>query len=183
MYAKEEDEWRKYDLHKSKCNRRFLIATDFGDPGQLPEDTIPITDLEETFSGKKFTIPATLQETNPTEMPIIATFEQYISTLPEWTQQLIQSTQEEFDDTQQALHELVIPSSTSLTFVTDGGATDGHGYFGWVMIATDTHILWQGKSKVLGNPHLMESLRTESVGMLSLTLFSYITANITASNC
>eukprot|EP00978_Attheya_sp_CCMP212_P000100 scaffold186_cov32-Attheya_sp.AAC.3 len=106
MYAKDEDEWLKYDLRKSKCNRRFLIATHhFGDTTQLPEGTIPITDVEETFSGKKFTIPSTLQETNPTETPIIATFEQYISTLPKWIQQLIQSTQEEFHENQTALHE------------------------------------------------------------------------------
>jgi hypothetical protein len=54
--------------------------------------------------------------------------------------------------------------------VTDGGATEGHGYFRWV-IATNNKILWRGKGKVLGNPHLMESLRTKSVGMLLMTLF------------
>jgi hypothetical protein len=39
------------------------------------------------------------------------------------------------------------------------------------VIATDRKILWKGKGKVLGTPHLMESLRTESVGMLSMALF------------
>jgi hypothetical protein len=100
----EGDKWYKYDLRKSKCTHQFLIVTDFEDLTQLPEGTVPITDLEECISGKKFTILLTLQETNPIEMPIIATFEQHISTLPKWIHQLIQSTQEEFHENLPALH-------------------------------------------------------------------------------
>eukprot|EP00978_Attheya_sp_CCMP212_P027776 scaffold93923_cov54-Attheya_sp.AAC.1 len=167
MYRKEGDTWHKHDIRQS--NRRSLVATDNGDQQQLPENTVRITDLEEMFGGKKFTNPSIIAAKHAIETPIIVSFDQYISTLPKWTQQLIQSTQEEFQEHQPALHELLI-SETALTFVTDGGAIEGHGYFGWV-IATDTYIIWRGKGKVLGNPHLMESLRTESVGMLSLTLF------------
>ena len=41
--------------------------------------------------------------------------------------------------------------------VTDGGDTDGNGYYGWV-IATDTHILVKGKGLSPGNQELNESL-------------------------
>eukprot|EP00978_Attheya_sp_CCMP212_P028536 scaffold98748_cov59-Attheya_sp.AAC.1 len=54
----------------------------------------------------------------------------------------------------------------------DGGAKDGKGYLGWVIATKDT-ILWKCKGKANGNPHQMESLRTESVGMLSIMRFIY----------
>jgi hypothetical protein len=60
--------------------------------------------------------------------------------------------------------------ATNLYLVSDGGAVDGHGYFGWV-IATGTTVLWKGRGGTPGNPNLMESLRTESFGLLSLTRF------------
>jgi hypothetical protein len=41
--------------------------------------------------------------------------------------------------------------------VTDGGDTDGNGYYGWV-IATDTHILVKGKGLSPGNQEMNESL-------------------------
>jgi hypothetical protein len=56
--------------------------------------------------------------------------------------------------------------------VTDGGPKDSKENFGWV-IATVAQILWKGKGKANGNQHQMESLRTESVGMLSLMQFIY----------
>jgi hypothetical protein len=50
--------------------------------------------------------------------------------------------------------------------VTDGGDTDGNGYYGWV-IATNTHILVRGKDLSPGNQEQNESLRSESTAYLS----------------
>eukprot|EP00978_Attheya_sp_CCMP212_P006434 scaffold14672_cov61-Attheya_sp.AAC.7 len=54
--------------------------------------------------------------------------------------------------------------------VTDGGDTDGNGYFGWV-IANDTHILYTGMGLSPGNQELNESLRSESTAYLSILRF------------
>eukprot|EP00957_Ditylum_brightwellii_P177912 13551396-Ditylum_brightwellii.AAC.1 len=57
-----------------------------------------------------------------------------------------------------------------LYYVSDGGADDGIGYFGW-LIATDTKILIEGNVQALGKESLMESLQAETYGGISLFLF------------
>eukprot|EP00957_Ditylum_brightwellii_P082282 6256238-Ditylum_brightwellii.AAC.1 len=65
----------------------------------------------------------------------------------------------------------ISPQSTEqLYFVTDGGETNGVGYYGWV-IATMCGILVEGKGHATGLPPLMESLCTESMSILSLLCF------------
>eukprot|EP00957_Ditylum_brightwellii_P166128 12648046-Ditylum_brightwellii.AAC.1 len=54
-----------------------------------------------------------------------------------------------------------------LWLVTGGGLKGSLRYFGWV-IASNTHVLWKGYGQEQGNPDLMESLRAESYGALSL---------------
>jgi hypothetical protein len=58
---------------------------------------------------------------------------------------------------------------TNLYFVSDIGATDEWGYFGWV-IATDTHILCNGSGLLPGNQQLKESMRSKSTPYLSSLL-------------
>jgi hypothetical protein len=119
--------WIKYDIKKS--NRRYMVASDYREETTLPTDTTPITDLEELIEGKKFTRPALPQEKEVQEIQTYTSFRQYISTLPKWIQQLIQSTYKSLDGSLPELYELLI-LNTQLTFVTNGGATDGHTYFG-----------------------------------------------------
>eukprot|EP00978_Attheya_sp_CCMP212_P042022 scaffold249139_cov43-Attheya_sp.AAC.1 len=69
MYRKEGDKWHTHDIRKS--NRRSLVANNNGDQQQLPENTVPITDLEETFGGKKFTNPSIIEAKHTIETPII----------------------------------------------------------------------------------------------------------------
>eukprot|EP00957_Ditylum_brightwellii_P089068 6782568-Ditylum_brightwellii.AAC.1 len=59
---------------------------------------------------------------------------------------------------------------STLWVASDGGVTDGLGYFGW-SIATDSFILWEGFGHSQGNPLYMESLRAESSGVLSVLRF------------
>eukprot|EP00978_Attheya_sp_CCMP212_P034135 scaffold141687_cov34-Attheya_sp.AAC.2 len=55
--------------------------------------------------------------------------------------------------------------------VTDGGDTDGNGYFGWV-IANYTHTLYTGMGLSPGNQELKnESLQLESTAYLSILRF------------
>eukprot|EP00978_Attheya_sp_CCMP212_P011911 scaffold29619_cov63-Attheya_sp.AAC.6 len=92
--------------------------------------------------------------------------------LPAWETSLLSClTEEKLSITTHNLKQH-LEQATNLYLVSDGGATEGHGYFGWV-IATGSTVLWNGKGRVQGNTNLMESLRTESVGLLSLTRFVY----------
>eukprot|EP00957_Ditylum_brightwellii_P087061 6626926-Ditylum_brightwellii.AAC.1 len=59
---------------------------------------------------------------------------------------------------------------TSLWFVTDGRVKGPFGYFGWV-IATDRQILLEGYGHSQSNPDLVESLCTESSGLLAVGRF------------
>eukprot|EP00957_Ditylum_brightwellii_P198270 15108418-Ditylum_brightwellii.AAC.1 len=58
-----------------------------------------------------------------------------------------------------------------LYYVTDGGADDRIGYFGW-LIATVTRIISKGYRHVQGNEHQMESLRAETYG--GITVFTFL---------
>eukprot|EP00957_Ditylum_brightwellii_P107978 8237214-Ditylum_brightwellii.AAC.2 len=55
---------------------------------------------------------------------------------------------------------------------TDGGAKYDFGSFGWV-IANDSFKLCEGKGRAYGNPQSMQSLHTESVGLLAALRFLY----------
>ena len=54
--------------------------------------------------------------------------------------------------------------------VSDGGAINGLGYYGWV-IASDMKILWEESGQVTGNPEQIDSLRAETHGTLAAVLF------------
>eukprot|EP00957_Ditylum_brightwellii_P138934 10590203-Ditylum_brightwellii.AAC.1 len=57
-----------------------------------------------------------------------------------------------------------------LYYVTDSGADDGIGYFGWI-IATDTRIITKEYDQAQGNEHQMESLRAETYGGIAVFTF------------
>eukprot|EP00957_Ditylum_brightwellii_P191737 14596555-Ditylum_brightwellii.AAC.1 len=63
----------------------------------------------------------------------------------------------------------ILSETLSLYLVSNRGKESGLGYFGWV-IGTHTETLVQNKGHTAGNPNLIESLCTESVGALSLLL-------------
>eukprot|EP00957_Ditylum_brightwellii_P207890 15354983-Ditylum_brightwellii.AAC.1 len=55
-------------------------------------------------------------------------------------------------------------------YVTDGGADNRIGYFGWV-IATDTKIITKGYGHTHGSEHQMESLRAETYSGIEVFTF------------
>jgi hypothetical protein len=167
LYRYSKSQWHEHQ--NDKRSRRRILVEESSKPTTLPDDSVPVTDIEELFEGFQFSIPTQASPEAPINETTIETFSDYVRTLPDWEQQLISSTRESTDETESTLNKL-LTTAEDLFLVTDGGANDGHGYFGWV-IATSSEILWRGKGRVPGNRHLMESLRTESVGMLSLTIF------------
>ena len=65
-----------------------------------------------------------------------------------------------------------IQSADNLWVVSDGGLDDKQGYYGWV-IANSNRILCEGRGLTPGNPEQLDSLRSESAGMLhALTVMS-----------
>ena len=61
----------------------------------------------------------------------------------------------------------IIQGNEMLYLVLDGGQDNGPGYYGWV-IATKEQIVIEHKGHAPGNKRLIKSLRTESVGVLSM---------------
>jgi hypothetical protein len=72
-----------------------------------------------------------------------STLEEYITQNGKpWEKHLLSDIEEQYDAGITLLEALSL--GLDIWFGTDGGDTDGNGYFGWV-IATDTHILFAGK--------------------------------------
>ena len=65
---------------------------------------------------------------------------------------------------------LALQDEQLIYLVLDRGEENGLGYFGYV-IATDNKILIKHRGHAAGNPSLIESLRTKSVGALSILCF------------
>ena len=64
--------------------------------------------------------------------------------------------------------------SDHLWLVSDGGLAGDLGYYGWV-IANDSKVIWEGRGRTPGHSHQLDSLRTESSGMLhALTVLAYM---------
>eukprot|EP00957_Ditylum_brightwellii_P148607 11314322-Ditylum_brightwellii.AAC.1 len=98
----------------------------------------------------------------PTTPPTM--FNEYIETLKQWERDLLTGHQilvEEEDLIS------VLKDEIKVFLVSDGGEVDGLSYFGWVM-GTHTEELVHHKGHAAGNPNLFESLRSESIGALSL---------------
>eukprot|EP00957_Ditylum_brightwellii_P110346 8416277-Ditylum_brightwellii.AAC.1 len=122
-------------------------------------------DLVSTTDMLNCSIPRPSQPQQEQHQP--STFAAYCAQLPAWCSHLLQNIHFKLDEID--LCE-ALQSGEQLFFVTNGGATDGTGYFGWVA-ATVCSTLVEAKGHALGAAHLMESLRTESTFILLLVLF------------
>ena len=109
-------------------------------------------------------IPTVIKERPQEEHEIPLYFNDLIKNLPQWKRDLIKeykqvTTKQETIDT--------LNSSETIYLVSDGGEDKSLGYFRWV-IGTYTTIIVQHNGHTTGNHKLIELLRTESVGVLSL---------------
>eukprot|EP00978_Attheya_sp_CCMP212_P014029 scaffold35568_cov62-Attheya_sp.AAC.1 len=147
--------WHKHEYVKH--TRRVYEVEKDSTVSLLPPDAVPITNVIKCPTKYVFTTPAETQSNakDPPNDP--ETFDEYLSQLPAWETSLLSClTEEKIPITAHTLKQH-LKQATNLYLVSDGGATEGHGYFGWV-IATGNTVLWNGKGRVQGNANLMESL-------------------------
>ena len=64
----------------------------------------------------------------------------------------------------------LLQNNETMYFVSDCGTTNGHGYFGWVIV-TAFLIVVENNGHAPGYTQLIESLRAESIAELSLLCF------------
>eukprot|EP00957_Ditylum_brightwellii_P086885 6612694-Ditylum_brightwellii.AAC.1 len=64
----------------------------------------------------------------------------------------------------------LLEENTPIYLVTDSGVKDDIGYYDWVM-ATVIIIVWEAKGHAPGPLKQMESLRAESIDLLSILCF------------
>ena len=62
---------------------------------------------------------------------------------------------------------MTLQDEQQIYLVSDGGEENGLGYYGWVIV-TENQILVKHKGHAADNPRLIESLRTKSVGALTI---------------
>ena len=165
LYVREKNEWTAHKLRKR--TRKFLWFRQNGEPLQPIGDETPITEMVCEEQQIKTRIPKSILKRSE-QLDQVIYFNDYIDTLQQWEAELIRGTQQvlEIEDIIPILQD-----DQKLYLVSDGGEENGLGYFGWV-IASETEILVKHKGHAAGNPSLIESLRTESVGALSI--ISYI---------
>jgi hypothetical protein len=160
-------EWTKHTIIQE--TRTHMVIKKKGEktyPPRTKEKYMwPITDLIPTGSNYQFTRPTPYKRTQKKQKP--DTFQDYIKTISKWERQLFLYWEhvKHPDDL-----KMQILLGTALYYVTDGGADDGIGYFGWV-IASDTRIITKGYGQAQGNEHHMESLRAETYGGIALFTF------------
>eukprot|EP00957_Ditylum_brightwellii_P055503 4206013-Ditylum_brightwellii.AAC.1 len=126
-----------------------------------------IPEISNSGNHKYCSIPAPWRMAPSQTLPTPKSFLQYCKKLQLWEHRLLINVeflldQEDIDD--------ILQDDISLYFVTDRGAVDGAGYFGWV-IDTALEILVRNKGHATGEPTDMESLRTKSISALSLLIF------------
>jgi hypothetical protein len=157
--------WKQHEIAKRGLITQFEIS---GKAAPLPRDAYPILPK----IGKNTLICHKSKSTTqlpPIERETSSTFKEYLRNKTEpWEQPLLADIREMTNGV--LLLYTLLAIGTRLFFVTDGGDTDGDGYFGWVL-ATDTEILWTGSGLSPGNKSLNESLRSESTAYLSILRF------------
>ena len=102
------------------------------------------------------------------ERQTISSWEDYLSTLEDWECDLID--QVEFRSVVEVA-EALTNGETTITVASDGGATMGHGSFGWLICYSPEHVVARCKGMVRGYP--INSRRAEGYGGLSLASFIF----------
>ena len=158
--------WKVHRLQRGGLTARY--ATD-GRKGNTPKScsypAIPIKRANTlTCANHKSS-----RTTSVHNLATYLAFLDYLSNNTEpWEQHLLQECVENKDAL--TTLRLCLLLGHNLFIVSDGGDTDGNGYFGWV-IANEHSVLWQGSGLSPGNQHLNESLRSESTSYLSALRF------------
>ena len=162
---------RRWHKHVIKTKTRSYMSVSVrgsrtAKPNLDDKNLAPITDIQRVGDTLQFTPPMSYKIRQKRKPP--TSFRQYIQTLEKWERQLLKHWQHVHNE-QDLQKEIQL--GTTFYYVTDGGADDGIGYFGWT-IATETTLITKGYGQVLGTDHQMESLRAETYG--AIALFSFL---------
>ena len=150
--------YAQYERHRRKILKKGASIIDIE-----PHKSIPVDKLsEDTFSDH-----ATYLAYTP-ERPTSSTWQEYVDTLDDWEYDLVK--QVEFRSLAEVA-ETLRHESTNISLASDGGATMGHGSFGWLICHSPDHVIARCKGMVRGYP--INSRRAEAYGGLSLARFLY----------
>eukprot|EP00957_Ditylum_brightwellii_P121085 9235820-Ditylum_brightwellii.AAC.1 len=152
---KKEGKWYKH-----------LITTKAREEANVPSGDVPITDAKEG-NMLMFTPPTPRKQKKSKESEKIKTFHDFLRIQPRWIRQIIENAKKK--EGQEKLKETLM-SEEGIWIGSDGGIKTQDGTFGWV-IATATSIMWGKNSCALEIRKLTETLRTESIGLLSAIIF------------
>jgi len=167
VYRDEDTEWHTFNVNQ-RDRRSWTIHPEHEVTTTLPTVTAmqPLTQLGEL----RFHIPAGFSTIPQQPNIILHPWKDFIATLPEWEQDLLQlSCDGNLDEAITKLSE-ALQSNNYLYFVSDGGADfPVRGSFGFVL-ATSNDVLWQGRGYVRGRP--IDSHRSEGYGRMAKLLLT-----------
>eukprot|EP00978_Attheya_sp_CCMP212_P015598 scaffold40191_cov60-Attheya_sp.AAC.5 len=154
-------DWQLHPLQRGGLTARYACNSTSAEQPSKVYPAIPINRKQGLICPNHKST-RTHRTKNPTTY---STFQEYLrhSTEP-WEQHLLRECMEIQEAPTTLRHNLLL--GHNLFIVSDGGDTDGNGYFGWV-IANEHSTLYQGSGLSPGNQHLNESLRSESTAYLS----------------
>eukprot|EP00978_Attheya_sp_CCMP212_P043462 scaffold284375_cov71-Attheya_sp.AAC.7 len=163
LFSKTPQGWRSHDITRHGLTKRFTTTSK---PSEPPSDLYPA--IPKRITSKLICT----NHQSSGRLPITETkttsnnFQEYLNNNTEpWEAHLLDNTREIHGNEPDLKMNLQL--GKDLFFVSDGGDTDGCGYFGWV-IANDITILCQDNRISPGNTELNKSLRSESTAYLSM---------------
>jgi hypothetical protein len=154
--------------HRTKWKGYRSCTTDPACRQYQRDQGSPVDILEISRDTITIAPPSYHSYTNETSRNEATTWEEYISTLPEWEITLLQGCHQ-LDDRYPLWQYLMEPQAI-IYAVSDGGVNGTIGTFGWV-IATTSKVICRGKGRVFGRN--ISSHRAEVCGMLSWLLYLY----------
>jgi hypothetical protein len=165
LYSRNDNVWRRHNPIRIGLIMKFT-KDDF--PTKAPETPYPVIP---TINRNNIVCHHSLssRQSPNQESSTARSFSEYIKLHTEtWEHHLFDHLVEKTESAISLSEHVKLGSD--LFIVTDGGDTDGSGYFGWV-IASDTHTLYEGSGLSPGNQEQNESLRSESTGFLAVLRF------------
>eukprot|EP00957_Ditylum_brightwellii_P208091 15355818-Ditylum_brightwellii.AAC.2 len=143
------DHWVAHTLVTSSQHQ--ITASSSCHVTELPQDTIPIPDVQIDNCNFVYSIPYHIpllpqQQIQPPQH--LVAFSDYVNTLDKWETDLITDCNLQYD-TKEIIK--MLDTNGRLYFISHGGKTDGLGYFGWT-IAMEIEIFVKHKGHAHGYP-------------------------------
>jgi hypothetical protein len=169
-YSPSQDLLYRFDCNELTCHRRtdsqnFSANRVSYDTVALPPDAVPV-DISDIDEGWYMFSPM-LPDEEVSNTIAFPSFEEYISSLPDHESFLLRHV----DMYGQSIYDVCqkLQTLSDIILVSDGGALDNIGSFGWVVSTTEGERLARGSGSVFGSDP--RSYRAEGHGAKAGTLF------------